>query len=44
MKIKIALENWHPLADQGNAFAQFGLGLMYQYGQSVPQDMQHALY
>ena len=27
-----------PLAKQGDAFAQFGLGLMYADGQGVPQD------
>jgi len=33
-----ALKNWQPLAEQGNAFAQSGLGLMYDTGQGVPQD------
>ena len=26
-----ALEEWEPLAEQGNAFAQFNLGIMYDY-------------
>ena len=33
-----ALEEWEPLAEQGNAFAQFNLGVMYDYGYGVPKD------
>ncbi len=33
-----ALKEWTPLAEQGNAFAQFNLGLMYYNGKGVPQD------
>ena len=33
-----ALREWTPLAKQGNADAQFNLGLMYHEGQGVPQD------
>jgi TPR repeat protein len=33
-----ALEEWRPLAAQGNAAAQNNLGLMYYHGQGVPQD------
>ena len=33
-----ALREWTPLAEQGNASAQFGLGLMYREGRGVPQD------
>lgn len=33
-----ALREWQPLAEQGNAFAQFNLGAMYAKGQGVPQD------
>ena len=32
-----------PLAEQGNAFAQFNLGLMYHEGQGVPQDYKEAI-
>ena len=37
-----ALNEWRPLAEQGNADAQFYLGLMYQRGYGVPQDNQQA--
>ena len=33
-----ALKEWKPLAEEGNAAAQFNLGLMYQNGYGVPQD------
>jgi hypothetical protein len=33
-----ALKLWQPLADQGNAEAQYDIGAMYYYGQGVPQD------
>jgi TPR repeat protein len=33
-----ALRTWRPLAEQGYAPAQYGLGLMYDRGQDVPQD------
>ena len=32
-----------PLADQGNALAQLGLGVMYAKGQGVPQDYAQAV-
>src|SRR5580704_8093641 len=32
-----------PLAEQGNALAQLGLGVMYANGQGVPQDYAQAL-
>lgn len=32
-----------PLAQQGNAAAQFNLGVMYSYGQGVPQDYKEAV-
>jgi TPR repeat protein len=38
-----ALREWRPLAEQGNAHAQFGLGLMYRLGQGVPQDDKEAV-
>ena len=33
-----ALREWEPLAKQGDAFAQFNLGVMYRLGQGVPQN------
>ncbi len=38
-----ALREFKPLAAQGDAKAQLGLGLMYQQGQGVAQDYQEAL-
>jgi TPR repeat protein len=38
-----ALREWTPLAKQGNADAQFNLGLMYHEGQGVPQDDKTAV-
>jgi TPR repeat protein len=38
-----ALREWTPLAEQGDAVAQFNLGVMYQQGQGVSQDYQTAL-
>ena len=38
-----ALKEWTPLAEQGNAYAQFNLGLMYKYGDGVPQDYSTAV-
>jgi len=38
-----ALREWKPLAEQGNANAQYNLGLMYQKGDGVPQDDKTAL-
>ena len=35
---KEAYKLWLPLAEQGNAKAQYNLGLMYVNGQGVPQD------
>ncbi len=37
-----ALREWRPLAKQGNAKAQFNLGLMYSKGRGVPQDYTEA--
>ncbi len=37
-----ALRLVRPLADQGNAAAQYNLGLMYSIGQGVPQDYVQA--
>ena len=33
-----ALKEWKPLADQGDACAQYNLGLMYADGEGVPED------
>ncbi|MDP7228236.1 MAG: sel1 repeat family protein, partial [Alphaproteobacteria bacterium] len=33
-----ALREWKPLAEQGYARAQYGLGYMYEKGRGVPQD------
>ncbi len=38
-----ALHEWKPLAENGNASAQYNLGLMYDNGWGVPQDYQGAL-
>ncbi|MAG00089.1 MAG: hypothetical protein CL388_02625, partial [Acidiferrobacteraceae bacterium] len=38
-----ALREWRPLAEQGDARAQFNLGVMYVKGQGVPQDDKTAL-
>src|SRR6516165_4658167 len=37
-----ALRLWRPLADQGNAEAQYALGFMYARGQGVPQNNAEA--
>ena len=37
-----ALHEWQPLAELGNAAAQYNLGLLYANGQGVPQDYIHA--
>ena len=38
-----ALRLWKPLAEQGDADAQFNLGTMYANGQGVPQDYAEAV-
>ena len=38
-----ALQEWRPLAEQGDADAQFNLGLMYRKGAGVPQDYSEAV-
>ncbi len=38
-----ALREYRPLAKQGNAEAQFFLGVMYEQGQGVPQDYAKAV-
>ncbi len=37
------LREWRPLAEQGNAKAQFFLGIMYDKGKGVPQDYAEAV-
>ncbi len=37
-----ALREWRPLAEQGNAKAQYSLGIMYGDGLGVPQDYVQA--
>ena len=38
-----ALQEWRPLAEQGDIKAQYNLGVMYQNGYGVPQDYAEAL-
>lgn len=38
-----ALDEWRPLAEQGNAYAQSNLGVMYDEGRGVPQDYKEAV-
>jgi TPR repeat protein len=33
-----AFKEWKPLAEQGDAEAQYNLGVLYQYGRGAPQD------
>ncbi|BBP01945.1 tetratricopeptide repeat protein [Sulfuriferula nivalis] len=37
-----ALKEWTPLAAQGDALAQFGMGLLYKHGRGVTKDNQQA--
>jgi len=37
-----AMRLWLPLADKGNAFAQYAIGAMYKLGQGVPRDNAQA--
>jgi uncharacterized protein len=38
-----AHREWRPLAEQGDAHAQFNLGIIYDNGQGVPQDYAEAV-
>ena len=38
-----ALKEWRPLAEQGDADAQYKLGVMYDIGQGVTQDYKEAM-
>ena len=40
---KEAFRLWLPLAEEGDAIAQFNLGQMYRRGQGVPQDYAEAI-
>ncbi len=37
-----ALRRWGPLAEQGDTMAQSNLGVMYEFGLSVPRDFVQA--
>jgi hypothetical protein len=37
-----AMNHWRPLAEQGNADAEFNLGVMYALGQGVSRDYVQA--
>ena len=37
-----ALKEWKPLSEQGDADAQYSLGVMYENGWGVPQDYKKA--
>ena len=39
-----ALKEWRPLAEQGDSYAQYNLGLMYDYGEGVIEDDTQAIY
>ena len=38
-----ALREWKPLAEQGNADAQYNLGVMYAQGKGIPQNHKTAV-
>jgi len=40
---KTALAEWTPLAEQGYANAQYNLGVMYDYGEGVPENDKTAV-
>jgi len=39
----MALQEWKPLAEAGNADVQYNLGVMYDNGYGVPQDYKEAV-
>ena len=39
-----AFKEWKPIAEEGNASAQFNLGFMYSNGWGVTQDAKEAVY
>jgi TPR repeat protein len=38
-----ALREWRPLAEKGEANAQYSLGILYESGSGVPQDYKEAV-
>ena len=38
-----AFKEWKPLAEQGDASAQYNLGIMYAFGKGVPQNYTQAM-
>ena len=38
----VALREWRPLAEQGEAGAQFNIGLIYKNGKGIPPDYTEA--
>ncbi len=42
MSFSKALATWRPLAEDGHAKAQYQLGVMYYYGEGVPQNYDRA--
>ena len=38
-----AMKEWRPLANQGDASAQYHLGVLYERAQGIPRDYQEAL-
>ena len=42
MSFSKALATWRPLAEDGHPKAQYQLGVMYYYGEGVPQDYNKA--
>ena len=41
--LQLALEEWTVEADAGNPFAQFSLGMMYENGTGIPQNLPKAI-
>lgn len=39
---EVALEEWRPLAERGDARAQFSVGIMHAHGRGVPQSYEEA--
>lgn len=39
-----AFKEWKPLAEQGDSYAQYNLGIMYDNGQGIAQNYTQALY
>ena len=41
--VEVNIEAWNAAANHGNAIAQLDLGVCYEHGKGVPQDMQQAV-